>query len=494
MNPNFEDPHNHVPEVKPEDGWGDETESGPAPQPPEKPTAKPPSSKKKKPPKKTEFEDPNNHVPEVKPDDSWGDEPIFPLKKIGPSDPAGFEDPNNHVPPVTPVDDWGDEAGSDVPVLPKRRAADEKPAGYAAPADDEKGVKIGVRVIERAEDREQRGPIQRLEIQEHVPKLQTSQPAPLPKIVPKQVIEKPEPAAGEPEEEQWIGRAPESENWGRQKPASMRWIVISGLLLAVAVIAGVLILPHTGWKNERGTRTNFSKLEVFDPPMLETKDKDSLTLEEGIEDKAKILIEAFAKATSPDQVLPLVRDRERVETALRERWKPMDVPSNWHVPDDSKWEILKAGKRDYGFLSGLLPDITPFRFYIVQQGDKALLDWEATSGYAETTFENLSKKQGEGGITRGFVSPGDLYTFSMPEKDYQCYRITSPDAQISIWGYVKRQDPVAEQLAALFLPGVIPREILSEYPVTLKLAKAPEESLKNQWIITEMLHMEWISP
>ena len=487
MNPNFEDPNNHVPEVNPDDGWGDDAAQEPVPQPVAEPAGKPSASRKKK----------------VKKKDSAGSRPAAPeadsTKSSGKarvSQKAKFEDPNNHVPEVSPVDDWGDAAPDASPVLPQKRALDEKPAGYAArPDDDAKGIEIGVKVIERSEDRELRGPVQRLEVQEHVPKLLAPETTPLPKIVPKQVIAKPEVPEGEQQEEQWRGRAPDAENWGKQKSVSMRWIVISGLSLAIAVIAGVLILPHTGWKNERSVRTDFSKLEVFEPPMLENAGEgNSSTLEEGIEEKAKVLVEAYAKATAVDQVLPLVRDRARVEAALRERWQPMGMPADWHVPDDSKWEILKTGDLEYGYLAGLLPDITPFRFYIVQEGDKALLDWEASSGYSETRFGSLAKKQGEGGVVRGFISPGDLYTFSVPEKDYQCFRITSPDAATAIWGYAKRTEPVAEELAALFRPGAIPREMLSEYPVTLKLSKAPEESLPNQWLITEMLHMEWITP
>ncbi len=485
----------------------------------------------------TNFEDPNNHVPEVTPDDGWGDdetveESVLPAAKRIPekkaagkpkagdasfevreltataddapekpdeaveepeAEPGLFEDPNNHVPKLTAVDDWGD---LDSPVLPKRRAAAERPAGYAAKADDQddKGVEIGIKVVERVEDQEVRGPVQRLEVLEHTPKLPVPEGGALPRIVPKQVIEK---SAVQPDEvaaDSWHGRNPEAETWGRQRSVQMRWIVISGIFLAVGVIAGVLIVPRLGWKNEGGTRTSFSNLEVMETPMLEGGAAHLSELGEGIEAKAKVLVEAYAKAKTPDEVLPLVRDRERVEKMLRERWTPMEVPAGWHVPDESKWEILRTGDREYGFLTGLLPDVTPFRFYVVQKGDQAFLDWEASTGFSETTFGDLSKRQGEGGVVRGYVSSGDLYTFSLPEADYQCFRITSANAETSVWGYAKRTDPVAEKVAAPFVPGVIPREILTEYPMTLKLTRGPAESLPNQWIITEMLHMEWLTP
>lgn len=470
MNSDFEDPNNHAPKVTSDDGWEDDA----AADQPALPTSK--SNLPKRAAKK-------NH-----PDAS-----SFEVREVVSTADASVEAPSNHVPKLNPVDAWEEEDSS---VIPRKRAADEKPAGYAAKADDRdaKGVEIGLRVIERAHDQEVRGPVQRLEILEHVPKVHGQEEGALPRIVPKQIIEKQELTEEDTSVDAWHGRTPDSENWGKQRPVSVRWILICGAVLTIGVIAGVLALPHFGWKNERGARTNFSNLEIVEAPMLASGEGKISELGEGIEAKSKVLVEAFAKAATPDEVLPLVRDRGRVEKMIRERWRPMGVPASWRVPDESKWEILRTGSQEYGFLTGLLPNITPFRFYIIQEGDKALLDWEASTGFSETKFEDLSKRQGEGGIVRGYISPGDLYTFSMPESEYQCFRITSANGEISIWGYAKRKDPVAEKMAEPFVPGVIPREILTEYPMTLKLAKASPDSLPNQWVITEMVHMEWLTP
>jgi hypothetical protein len=482
MNSDFHDPNNHVPEVTPDDGWGGDEKT-------EQPAKRIPA---KKAVRKSGASSNNFEVREVSPVAEVPAEETPSVSADSTEDSTVFEDPNNHVPKLTAVDDWGSEESS---FLPKKRSADDRPAGFSAKPDDQnvKGIEIGLKEIDRARDEDVRGPVQRLEVLEHVPKSPVQEESALPRVVAKQVIEKVEIPTDQQAEEGWLGRTTEVETWGRQKSVQTRWIIISGAVLGIVVLGGVLALPHFGWKNERGVRTNFSNLQVVDAPMLEpTKVKTELG--EGIEAKSKALVEAYATATNVDEVLPLVRDRERVEKMVRERWTPMEVPKNWHVPDESKWEILRNGDREYGFLTGLLPNITPFRFYIVQEGDKALLDWEATSGFSETSFADLSKRQGEGGIVRGFISPGDLYTFSLPEADYQCYRIVSADGESSVWGYAKRTEPVGEKMAEPFVPGIIPREILSEYAMTLKLAKGPADALANQWIITEMVHMEWLTP
>lgn len=448
------------------------------------------------------FNDPNNHVPDVKPGDDWGDDaeetseglalpPKKEVKASGKRKKSAFEDPRNHVPEASETDEWG---GEGVSILPKKRQADEKPAGASAPVvDDSKGIEIDVKVIEKSESSPGTRPsVQRLEVQEHVPKLLNPESAPLPKVVPKQVIERQE-GSEAPMVSERSFRGAESEAWGTAQPTSIRWIVISVASIAVFVIGGVLLLPKFGWKREKSTRLNYAKLEVYDEGP-KTGSVDEMALTEGIEEKAKKLVETFVSATDVEQVLPLVRDRERVEPILRARWKPMGVKAGWTVPDNSEWSIRKAEKRDYGYLFGMLPDLSAFRFYIVQKGENALLDWEASSGYSETPFPDLVKRTGEGGVTRCFLSMGDLYTFSMPESDYQCFRLGSPDGDNAVWGYVKRDSPLFEDLTSLFIQGAIPREIYSEYAITLKLEKASEESLPNQWMIAEKLHIEWIKP
>ncbi len=412
-----------------------------------------------------------------------------------------FHDPNNHVPEVTPEDEWGDGDNAEQwgansqTILPRKRAADEKSAIYRELKndDEDKGIEIGVKVIEKS-DKPAHGPVQRLEVQEHIPKLLSPEAPPPPKLVPKQVMEKPVISLEELTQEQRGGRPVEGENWGKEKHVPVRWFVITGAILAVFVITMAIFLPKMGWKDEKRAKSFFSQIEVQEDKPVVPEVKSDLDLGENVEEDAKRTIQSFSAAKSVEDVLPLIRDRERVEPGLRNRWKPMDVPANWTIPDNSEWAIRKSGKRDFGYLGGLLPDITPFHFYFVRQDGRIVLDWEASTAFSETPFAELSKGQGTGGITRGIISPADLYTFSLTEADYQCFRIMAADQQSSIWAYAKRKTPLVEQLSGLFIQGAIPREMFNEYPITVRLEKAPADSLPNQWVITEMLHIDWISP
>ena len=458
-----------------------------------------------------QFHDPNNHVPEVAPGDDWGDEgvdgggnpgsaSILPRKRPQQEKPPGkFYEPNNHAPELAPDDDWGDadSARAGGPALPRKRSADEKPAFREVKDDSPKGIEIGVRVVEESDaPKSTKATAHRLEVQELAPKQTVIEsapsPSPLPKVVPKQVIEKMEIPAGE-ESEIWSARATDAENWGKQRKVSFRWMVITGAILGVVLITIAILLPRMGWKGEKRTKSYFSQLEIDDTPVLPTE-ANVRDLPENAQEQAMAVATTYANAKSLEEVLPLVRDRARVEPLMRERWKAFPVNSTWKVPDEAQWSIQKAGEREFGHLTGLLPDFNPFQMFFVREGDKVVVDWEASSGFSETAFADLSKNQGAGGVTRGVLAPGDLYTFSLPEGDYQCYRVTSPDREIGIWCYVKRDSPHAEKIAALFQQSAIPREMFNEYPVTLKLEKAPADSLPNQWVIAEMLHIDWITP
>jgi len=409
-----------------------------------------------------------------------------------------FYDPNNHVPEVAPGDDWGDEEAGRSGALPRKRKMDEKSAMFREVKDDSpKGIEIGVRVVEESDTpKSTKTTAHRLEVQELAPKHTVTEsaisPSPLPKVIPKQVMEKVEAPVGE-ESEVWSARSTDAENWGKQRKVSNRWMVITGIVLGAVLITIAILLPRFGWKGENRSQSYFSQLKVDDTPVLPaaTNDRD---LPENAQEQAMVLATTYANAKSVEEVLPHVRDRARVEPLMRQRWKAFPLSSKWKIPDEAQWSIQKAGEREFGHLTGLLPDFNPFQLFFVRDGDKVAVDWEASSGYSETPFADLSKNQGAGGVTRGILAPGDLYTFSLPEETYQCYRVTSPDRETGIWCYVKRDSPHAEKIAALFQQSAIPREMFNEYPVTLKLEKAPADSLANQWVIAEMLHIDWITP
>ena len=63
-----------------------------------------------------------------------------------------------------------------------------------------------------------------------------------------------------------------------------------------------------------------------------------------------------------------------------------------------------------------------------------------------------------------------------------------------VWAYAELGSEADTRMMAFFPSGEVFEADYSELPVTLRLTPAPEGAQKNQWLITEMLHNEWVSP
>jgi hypothetical protein len=195
-----------------------------------------------------------------------------------------------------------------------------------------------------------------------------------------------------------------------------------------------------------------------------------------------------------DEVLPLIRDADRLAARLKRDWQAWNVPENWQTPFTAEWQVSSQGGRSYGLLAGRKPDFSRFNAYFIRDGEKFLLDWEATQGLGDAAFDTLQRGVGSGGVVRAFVTPENFYSLKFPESEFRSYKVLAPDREQVIWGYVKLGSPEAAALSQVFQTGVILDSANSEQPMTLRILPSPEGSLKNQWIIGEMLHIDWVSP
>jgi hypothetical protein len=122
------------------------------------------------------------------------------------------------------------------------------------------------------------------------------------------------------------------------------------------------------------------------------------------------------------------------------------------------------------------------------------MDWKATTGYGTATFGELAQGAGDGSEIRGTISPDSFHTAAWPESDYQSYQLLAPSGRTSLWCYAKRTDAVGIELGGYFASGEVLIESPDKKKVTVRLARGPDDSLPNQWLIEEMLHIDWINP
>lgn len=400
-------------------------------------------------------------------------------------------DPNNHVPEVSPDDGWGDAEGviSDVTagathVLPPRRSAvDRSPT--AAVAAVENGL-TGLRIDSNLTRGQTADSSQRLEVQEISGTIVRLDPlASAPPKVPRQITfhERPVGAAG--------GKKPadESLQWGLARRRPTHWILGAGAAVAIIIVLGMMVLPAIN-------APNAARAVPDAKPFVEEKIEgiEAMNLMFAKQPEAQRIFRAYATASGVDEIIPLVRDGHSLKALLRANWHPLEISKSWEPAADISWKVSEFDGRLCGRLQGSFPDHSKFSAYFINDGNHLRLDWKATSGFGTATFGQLENSQGDPSEIRGEISSAQYYNDIFPESDYQSYRLISPDGEIVIWCYARRDEAAGQVTAPLFHQHDARGAFQSSRKVTLRLAPAPPGALPNQWSIGELLHLDWLSP
>ena len=401
--------------------------------------------------------------------------------------------PHNHVPEVSPNDGWADAVGS-VPdssrapqVLPPRRSPTDRMAD--APTSSPDGASTGLRIDLKVIRTQPSQSPQKIEVQEIKSDIvRLDQMAPTPQKVARQATFHERPIR----EKDQSNSSGESSTWGATQKLPKLWIIGSGAGILVIVILVMALLPMI---NSLNTRKN-SGSSTGATPLTEEKidHADALDLMLTKQPEAVQLFRAYITATQVDDVIPLIGNGKALEETVRSRWVPVGVSKRWSPSLECTWSLKKIGGRPYGLLQGILPNQSPFVAYFTNDDNRLLLDWKATSGFSTATFAELEKNAGDPAEVRGEISLAPFYTSTWPEADYQSFRLTSPDGQDIIWCYSRRGEPPHEALAPFFRRDQIIVQTTDSWKITLRLAHGPTGTLPNQWLIGEMLHIDWVTP
>lgn len=399
-----------------------------------------------------------------------------------------LSDSNNLVPKVSPDDAWVDPdealSGSLTKpfVLPARRTVADSSPSRAPQA-------VGLRIESNPARGEPADVVGRIEVQEigsSVVRLDHGVPPP-PKVE-RQYTFHERPAR----EESGKNRNGESREWGMVRRHPVLWIVGMGAVVCLLVISSLMLLPAINAPNVPGKNPVEWALRAEEVDKVEGMEALNLLLTQ--QPEARQIFRAYAQATRVEEIVPLIKDGKMLEETLRREWDPLMLPSSWAPDDDSSWNIQEFDGQAYAVMDGYLPDKSKFSAYFTRQAGRLVLDWKASVGFGTATFDELVEGKGDAAEIRGEISAADYYSATWPEAEYQNYRLTSPDRKNSIWCYVRRGEATEAVIAPLFTPGAILGESKTTWKITLRLARGPAESLPNQWLVGEMLHINWATP
>jgi hypothetical protein len=393
--------------------------------------------------------------------------------------------PNNQVPEISPDDCWDNaEAprGGEIPlqtVLPSRRSLSNQPAPVSL-------TEVGLRIeskLARGAASNSSSRIQVQEINREVIRLEQAEDAPVRIERHFTFHEKQEPVD---HSKSLMG---ESRDWGMSHRLPTRWILGMAVTVGFLVIAILMLLPVINAPNAPTEDPNKGLLTVVDEEKIDGMENLDLLLTR--QPEAFQIFRSFAQAIHPDEVVPLIVDGRILYETLRKHWHPLDVPRDWVPAADSAWGVMEFGGQAYGVLEGQFPNHSPFTAYFTFQDGRLMLDWKATTVFGTASLSQLSEGAGDGSEIRGSLSKADFYNATWPEADYQSYRLTTPNEEASVWCYSRRGETAKHSISSLFNSGEITGEAQTIRKATLSLARGPAEALPNQWLIEEMLHVDW---
>ena len=193
--------------------------------------------------------------------------------------------------------------------------------------------------------------------------------------------------------------------------------------------------------------------------------------------------------------MPLVARAHEIEPILCRYWKPGLVARMAGLDPQL---IAVSGQTDgRGFfqIQGNDERGRPYCAYFVEEDGALKLDWEATTGFCPIAFADLENAAlVEPALLRVTVARASYYSPAFPEDRYAAYRLTDSLDQGVLWGYVLRDSQVQQALDRVLgaADSLIAEESVAR--VTLKLQRQPGHKIKNQFLITEMLHNDWVMP
>ncbi len=283
----------------------------------------------------------------------------------------------------------------------------------------------------------------------------------------------------------------EGGEWGRKHSISLRWVLGMGATVVALVVLGMIALPYINAPNAvapTASAASGGAVSENNPT-----DIDAMANLLSQQPEAMSIYRSFLAAAHPDDILPIIRHSEAMEEVLRQRWKPAQVPRDWQPSPDSGWLVKELAGHPCALLSGRLPDNTKFLAYFTAEYGPLLLDWKATTGYGTASFEDLAEGDGDGSEIRGEITSSDFYSQAFPEATYQAYRFTSPDRKDSIWCYAARDTPASAVLAREFQGGTILENTVDSVKVTLALEHGPAGTQPNQWLIRNLIRLDWVA-
>lgn len=157
--------------------------------------------------------------------------------------------------------------------------------------------------------------------------------------------------------------------------------------------------------------------------------------------------------------------------------------------------IVRTETHIYDLFGCLLENGSSRLVAVVMTDEGPRVDWEAFARHQPETWEAILGKgaREEPVLVRVFVERSDYYNFEYEDEElWTCYRITSPDLDVPLFGYGKREETWNEELRA-FLERMTPIEGPERRQwVVMRLEVGEHLAERGQVRIRELVTYGWV--
>lgn len=196
--------------------------------------------------------------------------------------------------------------------------------------------------------------------------------------------------------------------------------------------------------------------------------------------------ESFLAATTVDQILPLVRDSEKMRAKLFEYYSHSKLRPTAISKFNASGQV--SYKDSFAAVSMLTTDFELIQLAFFDGKDGLKIDWESWVGWSELPWDKLiESKPQKPTLIRTKLRTVDYYNFGFSDDSkWRAYRLSSPDGAHTLYGYTERDSLIDERLR--------PPERSASVAVTLKIRFPEGEENRNQVIIQDIVSDGWVLP
>jgi hypothetical protein len=281
-----------------------------------------------------------------------------------------------------------------------------------------------------------------------------------------------------------------------RKSVSWRWaLVIAGGMVGLVIASLVIVQALLVLRQDEGRRRSA-------PVALEVERIDLGEAKELLEadpvwlyDEAQRVLEGYSSAGSAAEALGWVRRADRDRETLTRVWQPWSSQPYFDRPELIQHGLMSFEDPPALVVWGLREDFSPFRAYFVFEDGRLRLDWRATEVFCDIPITKLATAGEVDGVTvRSLVQEKAFHTAALPDDKFRSFMLSSPDGLNYVWGYAERGGELDLELEDLLNQGTGQHETKSRGRATLVVASPEGQHLDNQFLITEVLHNEWVGP